>query len=171
MIIPDGTIFAHITCTRVKWEATVGEMADMQGKTPEEIREEWEDDSDYDAASDTIRLEDCMEEHGWIDRSWSRTCLHESRNDVRPAINSTDYDLTDPDENEEFEQDIRELLEWLPGGFHDNGNGSFYSKSRDETYTDPWEYEYAVHFSRKFFGPNGRAEVPWHPVTDGGMTL
>ena len=155
-----ANIFAHITCTRVKWEATVEEYAKMSQQTEEEVREEWSEDSDYDAASDTIRLEDPMEESGWIDRSWSRYVLHDSRNDVRSVF------IVDEIDTETLTEEVRDVLEWL-GAYEDNGDGTFYaSENDDEPYDDPWRYSYAVHFTRKFFDWNGWTEESWIPPTD-----
>lgn len=169
----EGRIYAFITCTRVKWEATVAEMADMEGTTEAAVREEWADDTDYDSASDTIRLEDPIEEHGWVDRGWGSRVLHDSRNDVAPAV---DFDLSDlasddPDVREEAEGEVQNALNWLEGGFEDNGDGTFCATGTYQPYDEPWHYDYALHFTRKFLGTNGYAEEAWHPVKDGGITL
>jgi len=178
MVITKGVdtmahIFAFITCSRAKWEATVEEYAEMTGQTEAEVREQWEDDSDFDPETDTIRLEDAIEEHGWIDRSWSTVTLHESRNDVRPVV--------DCDENDEdLEDEVRDALQWLEGGYEDNGDGTgtFYASQPYEPYTEAWRYDYAVHFVRKTSpSENGSnnvldwRETPWHPFKDGGITL
>ncbi|MET9385321.1 hypothetical protein ABZY09_30680 [Streptomyces sp. NPDC002928] len=156
-----GHIFAHITCTRVKWEASITELAEQQSKAPEALRAEWEGDTDYDAASDTVRLEDALEEHGWIDRSWSVRVLHDSRNDVRPVV---DVDESDA---ETLAEEITDALEWLEGGYEDNGDGTFYASDSYRPYDEPWSYSYALHFVRKFHGPNGWTEQAWHPKSAG----
>lgn len=159
-----GHIFAFITADRVKWEATIAELATMERKSEDDVRAEWVDDTDYDATSDTVRLEDPIEENGWVDRRWSTT-LFDSHNDVSPVV---DVDLSD---RETLEDEVRDALEWLEGGYEDNGDGTFYASDSYQPYTEPWSYRYALHFVRKYYGANGYVEVPWHPVTDGGITL
>lgn len=104
------------------------------------------------------------EEHGWIDRSWSSRELQESRNYVRPVVdlNEGDGGLTD---------EVRDALGWLEGGYEDNGDGTFYSRDSYSPPDEPWSYSYALHFTRKFFGPKGWTEERWHPVRDGGLAL
>lgn len=167
----DGKIYAYITCTRVKFEATVAEMAEMQGKTETEVLAEWEGDSDFDENDGTIRLEEAMEDHGWIDRSWSSTVIHDSRNDVRPVVEIWEYDLTDPELREEAVEEVLDALGWLEGGYEDNDNGTFYASENYQPYDDAWSYSYALHFVRKFLGKNGWTEEPWHPSKDGGIEL
>lgn len=135
-----GHIFAHITCTRVKWECE-DESCEHSGCV------------DYPT-----------EEHGWIDRSWSSTTLHDSRNDVRPVVD-------DDEQSEDLAEDVRDALGWLEGGYEDNGDGIFYSRDSYQPYTEPWHYSYAIHFVRKFYGPKGWTEERWHPVKDGGIEL
>ena len=152
-------IFAFITCTRVKREATVEEMAEMEGKTVDEVKREWEGDIDYDADYGTIRLEDAIEENGWIDRPWSLTVLYDSRNDVTPVI--------DCDEDDEWLADeVKDVLNWLEGGYEDNGNGVFYATQSRQPMNEPWSYSYAIHFTQKGW-VNGRwTESPWIPPMD-----
>lgn len=159
-----GHIFAFVTASRVKWEATVTEWAAMKGIPVEEARAEWQDDADYDASSDTVRLEDPIEENGWIDRRWSPTVLHDSRNDATPVVDA------DTD-SEELAEEVRDALGWLEGGYEDNGDGTFYAQDAYRPYTEPWSYRYAMHFVRKYLGDKGYVEVPWHPVKDGGIKL
>lgn len=156
-------IFAHITCTRVKWEVTMEELAKGTGKTPEQWRAELCDDSSYDAHTDTVRSEDGIEESGWIDRSWSRRVLHDSRNDVSPAVDADESDLTT------LADETADVLGWLEGGFEDYGSGTFYASESYVPFDDPWDYSYAVHFVQKFYGPDGWSEKPWHPVRDGKL--
>lgn len=159
-----GQIFAHITATRVKWEATVEEMAKMEGKSVAEVLAAWEDDSDYDSETETIRLEDPMEEHGWVDRYWSTTTLYDSRNDVRPVV--------DEDESsEDLEEEVIAALGWLEGGYEDNGDGTFYASQSYQPYTEEWNYSYALHFVRKYHNGTTYVEVPWHPFRDGGIKI
>lgn len=152
-----GHIFAFITCSRVKGEATITELAASQGVTPEELRSEYWDDMDYDAGSDTVRLEDMIEEHGWIDRSWSTTVLHDSRNDVRPVVD------VDENDTETLTDEVQDALGWLEGGYNDNGDGTFYAADSYKPFDEPWDYSYALHFVRKFHGPNGWTEESWTP--------
>lgn len=154
-------IFAFITCTRVKGEVTIAELAKIEGKTPKALRAEWQDDTDYDAASDTVRLEDLLEESGWIDRSWSPRVLHDSRNDVRPVV---DVDESDA---ETLAEEVTDALGWLEGGYNDNGDGTFYAADSYKPCDEPWSYSYALHFVRKFYGSNGWTEKPWHPKSAG----
>lgn len=155
-----GHIFAFITCRRVKGEASIAELAEMEGKTPQALRAEWEGDVDYDVASDTVRLEEPLEEDGWIDRRWSVTTLYDNRNDVSPVV---DVDLSDA---EELGDQVRDALEWLEGGYDDNGDGTFYAADSYRPYDEPWSYSYALHFVRKFYGPNGFTEEAWTPPAD-----
>lgn len=119
-------------------------------------RVRWEEDS-----------EDPITENGWVDWSWSPYVLHDGRNDVRPAVDST----TDA---EDFQDDVREALGRLEGGYEDNGDGTFYSR---DSYTplhdnpEGWSYTYALHFRRKYLGPKGWTEEAWHPVRDGGLEI
>lgn len=134
-----GHIFAHLTCTRVRWPQ------DGDGTVSEEY----------------------IDEHGWIDRSWSPYVLHDSRNDVRPEV---DCDENDP----ELADYVREALGWLEGGYSDNHDGTFYSAESYMPFHDNpegWSYSYALHFVCKFYGPNGWTEQAWHPVNDGGIEL
>lgn len=178
-----GHIFAFITCTRVKWEATATELAAMEGDdvTADDIRQRYADgwhvdrrtgkieydgdgSGDYSPLSDTVRLEGPIEEHGWVDRSWSPTVLHDSRNDVNPAINLDEND-------EDLGDEVRELLEWLEGGYENNGDGTFYARDSYKPHEDAWSYEYAVHFTRKDNPSGTYNELPWHPVRDGKIQL
>jgi len=132
-----GHIFAHLTCTRIRWEQ------DEDGNT----------------------FEDPIEEHGWIDRSWSPYVLHDSRNDVRPEVDCPEED------DERLAEEVREALGWLEGGYEDNEDGTFYASDSYQPYTEPWSYSYALHFVRKFQGSKGWTEESWHPVKDGGIKL
>lgn len=129
---PWGHIFAFITCTRTRWEQ------DEDGDT----------------------LEDPIQEHGWIDRSWSPYVLHESRNDVSPVVDCPEED------DERLHEEVSDALGWLEGGAEDNGNATFYAR---EGYTpfqnnaEGWEYSYALHFVRKSQGARGYIEEPWIP--------
>lgn len=127
-----GQVFAFYTCTRVRWED------DEEGNP----------------------IEDPVEEHGWVDRGWSPYVLHESRNDVRPAISLDEG-------SEDLADEVREALGWLEGGFNDNGDGTFYAAESYKPFHDNpegWDYSYAVHFTHKTVGINGWCEVPWIPV-------
>lgn len=159
-----GHIFAFITCDRVKGEATIEEWAKLNNVSVEEARAEWQDDPDYNASSDTVRLEDLIQENGWIDRRWSSTVLYDSRNDVSPVVDA------DTD-SEELADEVRDALGWLEGGFTDNGDGTFYAEESYQPFDEPWDYSYALHFVRKYLGAKGYVEVPWHPVKDGGIEL
>jgi len=91
------------------------------------------------------------EEHGWIDPPWSRTQLHDSRNDVRPLL---DLWIEDDDLTEE----LRDILI----GFNDNGDGSYYG-NETESFRPNESWHYAIHLKHKFFGPDGWVEAPYHP--------
>lgn len=128
-------IFAHLTCTRVRWT----------------------DESD-----------EPVEEHGWVDSRWSMTEPYESRNYVAPVIGPIAVD------DEDLEDEVRDALTLLPGGYEDNGDGSFYSADSECPYLnnpEGWYYNYALHFTNKTYGALGWVETPWHPVRDGHITL
>lgn len=157
----NGMIYAFVTATRVKWEATVAEYAEMVGKSEREVREDWQEDSDYDESTDTIRLEEPIEEDGWIDPRWSMFILEESRNYVHPLF-------MEPEDSEDLADEVRDALDRF-GAFEDNGDGTFYaSDPQDE---GVWRYDYAIHFTRKFFGPRGWTEEAWHPKNDGNIDI
>ncbi len=160
-----GHIFAFITADRVKGEATIAELATMERKSEDEVRAEWSDDTDYNAASDTVRLEEPIQENGWVDRRWSATTLYDNRNDVSPVVDCPEED------DERLDDEVRDALGWLEGGFEDNGDGTFYAADSYQPYDEPWSYSYALHFKRKYLGANGYVEVPWHPVKDGNIAL
>lgn len=102
------------------------------------------------------------ERYGWIDREWSMTDIHDSRNDVSPLVS------LDESDTEALADEIRDVLG--DGSlWEDNGDGSFYGK--DERVEDGYSWTYVVHFKRKFFGSNGYAEIDWHPMRDGGISL
>lgn len=123
-----GQIFAHYTCSRVKWER------DEHGNS----------------------VGDPIEEHGWIDRRWSPFELYESRNDVSPALNLSEDDS-------ELMDEVQEVLDWLEGGHHDNGDGTFYAAESYQPHDQEWDYSYAVHFERKFYGSKGWTVERWIP--------
>jgi hypothetical protein len=104
--------------------------------------------------------EDPIEEHGWIDRRWSTTTLYDNRNDVGPVV---DVDLSD---TETLGEEVRDALGWLEGGYNDNGDGTFYAADSYQPYEEPWNYSYALHFVRKFYGPKGWTEEAWTPPAD-----
>ncbi|WMI33869.1 hypothetical protein SEA_PATELGO_268 [Streptomyces phage Patelgo] len=94
------------------------------------------------------------ERHGWIDREWSMTSLHDSREDVEPLFS------VDSSEMEELAESVRDVLG--DGSLYfDNGDGTFYGQG--ESVEDGFSWTYAVHFSE-----NGE---PWHPERDGGISL
>lgn len=103
------------------------------------------------------------ERNGWIDLDWSRTTMHDSRDDVTPLMNEDESDTT------AVEEKVRDILG--DGSlFADNGDGSFHEI--DETKTDNESWTYVVHFSRQSLGLNGEwIDDPWHPETDGGISL
>ena len=120
----------------------------------------WEQDEDGMPVSDSP-----VEEHGWIDRRWSSTQLYDNRNNVSPVINLCEFS------KEELAEEVEEALEWLEGGYEDNGDGTFYASESYQPYTEPWSYSYAIHFTRKYYGALGWVEQPWHPVKDGGIKV
>lgn len=98
--------------------------------------------------------DDREERNGWIDREWSMTTLHDSREDVAPLFS------VDSSEMEELADSVRDVLG--DGSlWEDNGDGNYYAKGENQE--DGFSWTYAVHFSE-----NG---VPWHPERDGGITL
>jgi hypothetical protein len=102
------------------------------------------------------------ERRGWIDREWSMTVLHESRNDVSPLVS------LDESDTESLADEIRDILG--DGSLYfDNGDGTFYGQS--ETMEDGFYWTYAVHFVRKGGASEGFQESPWHPESDGGISL
>lgn len=102
------------------------------------------------------------ERRGWIDREWSMTVLHESRNDVAPLVS------LDESDTESLADEIRDILG--DGSLYfDNGDGTFYGQS--ETMEDGFYWTYAIHFVRKGGASEGFAEMPWHPESDGGISL
>lgn len=113
-------------------------------------RVKWEQDEDG------MPVGDYIEEHGWIDRGWSPFELYENRNDVSPAFS---LDEDDP----ELMDEVRGTLGWLEGGYEDNGGGTFYASESYQPFDQEWSYSYAVHFKRKFFGPDGWTEEAWVP--------
>lgn len=135
-----GHIFAHISCTRVNWDCDDVEC-------------------DHDGCMDYPN-----EEHGWIDRSWSPTVLHDSRNDVSPVVSLDEGD-------EDLAEEVRDALGWLEGGCEDNGDGTFYASDSYHPYTETWSYDYAIHFTVKYHNGQGWVEHAWHPVKDGGIEL
>lgn len=158
-----GHIHALVSCTRVKWEATMEEWAKWEIVTVEEARSLWADDPDYDAETDTVRLENPIEEYGWVDVAWSRYELHDSRNDVSPLV-------SEDEESEDLEDEVKNALGWL-GAYEDNGDGTFYAADVDQPHDSPWDYDYAIHFTRKTYANHVWTQEPWHPVKDGGIQL
>lgn len=172
-----GRIFAFFTATRVKWEQDVSILAEEEGVSLDTIRQQYstgwhvqgmsglvtyDDDGsgDYNPHSDTVRSEGGVEEHGWVDWSWNSRTLHESRNDVRPAV---DCDL---DNAYDLHQEVKDALDKLPGGYQDNGDGTFYSVDSEDPFDEPWSYSYALHFVEKYYGDKGWTERPWKGVED-----
>lgn len=103
------------------------------------------------------------ERHGWLDPSWDRTELQESRNYVRPLIN-------EPEDSEDLADEISDLMGKYEY-WEDNGDGTFYAK---DTYDDEdgWIYSTAIHFTVKYqFDTGNWDEKPWHPKTDGKYEL
>lgn len=152
-----GRILAYVTCTRVKWEC--------QGHV--------DDDATLTSGAGVGETTYCdggcvdypIEEHGWVDVYYSPRYLDESRNDVRPLVSEWE------ENREELQAEITSALEWLEGGYEDNGDGTFYARESYSPMDEPWRYSYAIHFTRKFLGPNGFAEEKWHPVKDGGFKI
>jgi hypothetical protein len=108
--------------------------------------------------------EEYVDEHGWIDMRWSPRVLHESRNDVRPVVDCDESD------RETLIYEVTEALSDL-APYWDNGDGTFYGEESEQPFDEPWNYSYAVHFKRKYLGPNGWTEDPWHPAKDGGLDV
>lgn len=108
--------------------------------------------------------EDC--DSGWIDPSWSRTVLYDSRNDVGTllSMNESEEDLLDHIE------DL--LISNLPGEYYDNGDGTFYSEDATVDITTGASWEYAIHFKRKYYDTSIHdfIEVPYVPVFPSVLT-
>lgn len=105
--------------------------------------------------------DDYTEEYGYVDPSWSRTEIQESRNDCRPVV---DCDIRD----EDMADYVREAIEGL-GYPVDDGDGRFYGQD-ETTDEDGASWTYSLKFVRKFYGPNGWTEEDWHPA-NGGVDL
>lgn len=103
-----------------------------------------------------------IELNGWVDREWSMTALHDSRNDVSPLMS------LDESDTEALADEIRDIL-GDASLYFDNGDGNFYI--HDSRTEDGMEFTYCVNFKRKFLGSNGWAEESWHPENDGGISL
>lgn len=112
---------------------------------------------------------DYTDEHGWIDTTWSRHELFDSRNDVRPVAT---YDTEDPDAREDYptlNDWIRATVAEYLGAAEDNGDGTWYAADSHEVcdfcLTDEAgrSFSFALHFDTK--GYDGRRG--WHedPVT------
>lgn len=118
---------------------------------------------------DGMPVGDPEESHGWVnDREWygdgfADVEFHESRNHVRPDINL-------PIDDEDLADEITDFFKRF-GPVEDNGDGTFYSMQEYSPYPTDWNYTFAVHFKRKTRQGGEYVEVPWHPVTDGGITL
>lgn len=158
-------IFAFLTATRVKYEDDATAVAEAFGVSVDELRADA--GTDYNPATDTVRVEDAVEEHGWVDRSWNPRTLYDSRNDVRPVVSEDERDT------EELTEAVRDALEWLPGGYEDNGDGTFYASDSESPMDEPWDYTYALHFVRKTAphehggtNPLDWRESPWVPPMD-----
>ena len=108
-----------------------------------------------------------FEESGWVDPSWSRRMLHESRNDVRPLM-SEDTD------SEDLADAVTAALAEL-GAYADNGDGTFYGQDSKSDFTTGDDWTYAVHFTVKYRDPGrpdaepfaGYIERDWHPSETG----
>ncbi|MFD4474676.1 hypothetical protein ACFWPU_00965 [Streptomyces sp. NPDC058471] len=160
-----GKIYAFLTATRVKWDIPLTEFAAAFGEDPDEMRAEFirEGNTDYNESDDTMRSEDAVDEHGWVDRSWSPYVLHPSRNDVTPEV-------SEDEDSEDLAEAVRDALGKLEGGYEDNEDGTFYSADSYQPYasdTDDrgaWDYSYALHFTRKSYeGRDKDDRNPTHP--------
>ena len=91
-----------------------------------------------------------VEDHGWVDPSWSLTVLHGARNDAGTVLS---MDI----EDEDLEESLNDLLV----GYEDSGYGSWYAQ---DTYQDPATgiyWSYALHLKHKYFSAAGWIEVPY----------
>lgn len=102
--------------------------------------------------SDDFGGERYIEEHGWIDPSWSWTVLHESRNDAGTILSIDEND-------EDLQKEIADLIV----GYDNNGDGTFYSVDSVQDAATGVYWSYALHFVRKFYGPNGWTEENYVP--------
>ena len=93
---------------------------------------------------------DYAEERGWIDPPWSMTELFENRNDVRSVLMASE-------DADDFDELVKDVIE----GYESNGDGTFYGNDCKNVNGECWQY--AIHFTRKFFGPKGWTEVPYMP--------
>jgi len=105
--------------------------------------------------------DDYTERHGWIDPSWSRTTLFESRNDVEPLLNMSEQDP-------ELWERVRDIVD---SHAEDNGDGTFYGVDECQDFATGTVWTYAIHFKRKFYGTTGWTEEAWHPTADAGVPL
>lgn len=106
-----------------------------------------------------------IEEHGWVDMNWNRRILFDSRNDVGPCVKLLSDDPY-------LAEEVSDALSELPGGWEDNGDGTFYAADLESPYDEEWSYSYALHFTRKFQDANGVwREESWHPWHDGKIVL
>lgn len=95
--------------------------------------------------------DDYTEDYGWIDPSWSMTELFENRNDVRSVLMASE-------DAEDFSELVSDAIE----GYTHNGFGTFYRDQVDQPNEDE-SWQYAIHFTRKFFGPKGWTEENYVP--------
>jgi hypothetical protein len=99
---------------------------------------------------------------GYIDKEWSMTELHDSRNDVPMLMNVDESDI------DALTEEIRDILG--DGSLYfDNGDGNFYGQG--ESQEDGFSWTYCVHFKRKGAASENFAETAWHPEHDGGISL
>lgn len=103
-------------------------------------------------------------ENGWVAAQWSRRTLFDNRNDAGTVFStpSDSFDLYD---------DVDNALNDLPGGWDDNGDGTFYAKDDERHFEDPYSFSYALHFVEKDLGPDGYFERPWLPFQSVGYRL
>jgi hypothetical protein len=95
-----------------------------------------------------------IERHGFIDREWSMTDIHDKRSDVEPLMS------VDENDTEALTEEIRDIL-GDASLYFDNGDGHFYIN--DSVKENGIEYTYCISFSL-----NG---ADWHPERDGGISL
>lgn len=105
---------------------------------------------------------DGEEEYGWIDRDWSRTELHDSRNYVRAVINLDD-------DHPDLQDEIIDAVDWI-GPAVNNGDGAIYGEDEySPLYGDRADntYTYAIHFKAKYHNGQEWVEEDWDPEAHG----
>lgn len=94
-----------------------------------------------------------LEEHGWVDASWSKTTLWAARNDAGTLLSTPEHD-----------EYLMEYISDLVYGYRDNGDGTFYAEDPEVDIETGDSWSYAIHFISKNYQTNGWGETPFVPV-------